>query len=86
MMMPYKANNHCLEGRVQAFLNQLQPYTSMIPDTVNYFMLKNTTHRRLSITVRGIHIWNGLASEISQLPSWQQFKKILKSRLLSSYL
>jgi len=28
---------HCLEGRVglQAFLNQLQAYTSMIPDTVN---------------------------------------------------
>ncbi|KAK2179928.1 hypothetical protein NP493_466g03005 [Ridgeia piscesae] len=41
MVMLYKANNHCLEGRVQAFFfNQLQPYTSMIPDNLNYFMLK----------------------------------------------
>ena len=48
-------------------LNQLQPNTSLIPDSVNYFMLKtNTTYRLRSITVRGIHIWNGLASEITQ--------------------
>ena len=38
--MLYEANNHCLESRVQAFFNQRQPYTSMIPDNVNYFMLR----------------------------------------------
>ena len=38
------------------------------------------------ITVRGIHIWNGLASDITQLPNLQQFKKRLKSTLISSYL
>ena len=38
--MLYKANNHCLEGRVQAFLNQMQLCTSMIPDDLNYFMFK----------------------------------------------
>ena len=42
--------------------------------------------RLLSITVRGIHVWNGLASNMTQLPSLQQFKKSLKSTLLSSYL
>ena len=29
----------------------------------------NTNHRLLSITVIGIHTWNGLGSEITQLPS-----------------
>ena len=51
-----------------------------------YVKKANTTHRLLSITVRGIHVWNGLASNITQLPSLQQFKKSLKSTLLSSYL
>ena len=51
-----------------------------------YVKKANTTHRLLSITVRGIHVWNGLASNIRQLPSLQQFKKSLKSTLLSSYL
>ena len=37
----------------------------------------NTTHRLLLITVRGIHIWNGLASDITQLLRLQQFKKRL---------
>ena len=51
-----------------------------------YVKKANTTHRLLSITVRGIHVWNGLESNIRQLPSLQQFKKSLKSTLLSSYL
>ena len=38
------------------------------------------------ITVRGIHIQNGLARDITQVPSVQQFKKRLKSTLLSLYL
>ena len=45
MVMLYKANNHYLEGRVQAFFNQLLPYTNMIPDNLNYFMLKQRTPR-----------------------------------------
>jgi len=40
------------------------------PDTrqskLFYVKKANTTHRLLSITVRGIHIWNGLASDIRQ--------------------
>ena len=51
-----------------------------------YVKKANTTYRLLSITVRGVHIWTGLASDITQLPSLQQFKKRLKSTLLSSYL
>ena len=43
-----------------------------------YVKNANTTHILLSITVRGIHIWNGLASDITQLPSLQQFKKQIK--------
>ena len=88
MVMLYKANNSCLEGRVQAFF---EPTAAVhMHDTrqskLCYFIKANTTHRLLSITVRGIHIWNGLASDITQLPSSQQFKKRLKSTLLSSYL
>ena len=51
-----------------------------------YVKKANTTHRLLSITVRGIHMWNGVASDITQLPSLQEFKKRLKSTLLASYL
>ena len=51
-----------------------------------YVKKTNTTHRLLSNTVRRIHIWNGVASDITQLPSLQEFKKRLKSTLLASYL
>ena len=51
-----------------------------------YVKKANTTHRLLSITVRGVHIWNGVASDITQLSSLQEFKKRLKSTLLASYL
>ena len=86
--MLYKANKHCLEGRVQAFF---EPTAAVHKhDTrqskVFYVRKVNTTHRLLSITVKGIHMWNGLASDIIHLPSLQQFKKILKSTLLYSYL
>ena len=50
----YKANNHYLEGRVQTFCNQLQHDTRQ--SKLCYVKKANTTHRLLSITVRGIHI------------------------------
>ena len=88
MIMLYIAKNHCLEGRVQVVFEP--PAAVHKRDTrqckVVYVKKPNTTHTLLSITVRGIHIWNGLASEITQLPSLQQFKKRLKSTLMSSYL
>jgi len=40
VMILYKANIQCLEGRVQVFLNQLQPHTRMILDSLNYFIIK----------------------------------------------
>jgi len=88
--MLYKANNHCLEGRLQAFFGPTAAvhmhYTRQ--SKLFYVNKANTTHRLLSITVRYIyiHIWNGLGSNITQLPSLQQFKNSLKSTLLSSYL
>ena len=88
MVMLYKANNHCLEGRLQAFFEPTAAVHKHDTRQSKLFYVKkaNTTHRLLSITVRGIHVWNGLASNIRQLPSLQQFKKSLKSTLLSSYL
>ena len=88
MVMLYKANNICLEGRVHAFF---EPTVGVHKHDTRqsklcYFIKANTTHRLLSITVRGIHIWNGLVSDMTQLPSLQQFKKSLKLTLLSSYL
>ena len=86
--MLYKANNHCLEGRVQAFFEPTAAVHKHDTRQSKLFYVKkaNTTHRLLSITVRGIRVWNGLASNIRQLPSLPQFKKSLKSTLLSSYL
>ena len=88
IVMLYKANNHCLEGCVQAFFEPTAAVHKHDTRQYKVFYVKkaNTTHRLLSITVRGINIWNGLASEITQLPSLQQFKNRLKSTLLSSYL
>ena len=88
MVTPYKANNHCLESRVQAFFEPTAAVYKHDTRQSKLFYVKkaNTTHRLLSITVRGIHVCNGLASNITQLPSLQQFKKSLKSTLLSSYL
>ena len=82
--MLYKANNHCLEGRVQAFFEPTAAVHKHDTRQSKLFYVKkaNTTHRLLSITVT----WNGLASNITQLPNLQQFKKSLKSTLLSSYL
>ena len=76
--MLYKANNHCLEGRVQAFFESTAAVHKYDTRQSKLFYVKkaNTTHR-LSITVRGIHVWNGLESNIRQLPSLQQCKKIL---------
>ena len=49
---------------ISVFLNQLQPYTSMIADTVNYFMLKQRTSPTYYCQLLPeVHIWNGLASE-----------------------
>ena len=88
MVILYKANNHCLEGRVQAFFEPIAAVQKQDTRQSILFYVKktNTTHRLLSITVRGIYLWNGLASDITQLPSLPQFKKRLKSTLFSSYL
>ena len=88
LYMLYKANNHCLEGRVQPIF---EPTAAVHKhDTRQYILfyvkIANTTHRLLSITLKGIHMRNGLANDITQLTSLQQFKKRLKSTLLSSYL
>ena len=80
--MLYKANNHCLEGRVQAFF---EPTAAVHKHDTRqsklFYVKKRTPH--MSITVRGIHTH---VSDITQLPSLQQFKKRLKSTLLFSYL
>ena len=62
--MLYKANNHCLEGGVQAFFEPTAAVHKHDTRQSKLFYVKkaNTTHRLLSITVRG-HIWNGLASD-----------------------
>ena len=88
MVMLYKANNHCLEGHVQAFFEPTAAAHKHDTRQSKLFYVKkaNTTHRLLSLTVRGIHVWNGLASNIRQLPSLPQFQTSLKSTLLSSYL
>ena len=82
--MLFKANNNCLEGRVQAFFEPTAAVHKHDTRQSKLFYVKkaNSTHRLLSITVRGINICNGLASDITQLPSLQQFKKRLKSTLL----
>ena len=68
-VMLYKANNHCLEGRVQAFFETTAAAHKHDTRQSKLFYVKkvNTTHRLLSITVRSIHTWNGLASDITQL-------------------
>ena len=78
--MLYKANSHCLEGRVQAFFEPTAAVHKHDTRQSKLFYVKkaNTTHRLLSITVISIHIWNGLASNITHLPSLQQFKKSFK--------
>ena len=88
MVMRYKANNHCLEGCVHEFFEPTAALHKHDTRQSKLFYDKkaNATHRLLSITVRGIHIWNGLASDITQLPTLQQFKKRLKSTLFSTYL
>ena len=80
--MLYKANNHCLEGRVQASFDPTAAVHKHDTRQSKLFYVKkaNTTHRLLSITVRGIYVWNGLASNITQLPSLLQFKKSLKAK------
>ena len=86
--MLYKANNHCLAGLVQAFSEPTAAVHKHDTRQSKLFYVKkaNTTHTLLSVTVKGIHIWNSLASDITQLPSLQPFKKRLKSTLRSSYL
>ena len=77
MVTLYKANNHGLEDRVQAFFDPTAAVHKHDTRQSKLFYTKkaNTTHRLLSVTVRGIHEWNGLASDKTQLPSLQQFKK-----------
>ena len=79
--MLYKENSHCLEGRVQAFFGPTAAVHKHDTRQSKLFYVKkaNTTHRLRSIIVRRIHIWNGLTSNLTQLPSLQQFKKRLKS-------
>ena len=86
--MLYESNDHCLEGRVQAFFEPTAAVHKHDTRQSKLFYVKkaNTAHRLLSITVRDIHLWNGLASGITQVPSLQQFKKRLKSTVFSSYL
>ena len=54
--MLYKANNHCLEGGVQAFF---EPTAAIHKNDARqsklfYVTKANATHRLLPITVRGI--------------------------------
>lgn len=88
MIILYKANNHSLNGRVQALF---EPTAAIhIHDTrqskLFYVKKTNTTLRLLSITVKGIKTWNNLPNKLTQLPSLTQFKKAIKLSLLSTYL
>ena len=84
--LAFEQCKRCLEGRVQAFFEPTAAVHKHDTRQSKLFYVKkaNTSHRLLSITVRGIHIWNGLANDITRLPSLQQFKQRLKSTLLAS--
>ena len=69
MVILYKANNHSLNGRVQAFFKP----TEAIYEA--YVKKPNTTLRLMSLPVKGIKTWNSLVNEITQLPSLTQLKK-----------
>ena len=88
MIILYKANNHSLNGRVQAFFNPTEAIHKYGTRQSKLFYVKktNTTLRLLSLTVKGINTWNSLANEITQLPSLKQFKKTFKLSLLTAYL
>ncbi|KAK2185032.1 hypothetical protein NP493_247g02074 [Ridgeia piscesae] len=87
--MLHEANSYYLKGRVQAVFEPTAAVHKHDTRQCKLFYVKkaNTTHR-LQTTVdycqRYVHIWNGLASEITQLQSLQQFKKRLKSTIFSS--
>ena len=77
MIVLYKANNHSINGRVQAFCKPTEAIHmyGTRQSKLFYVKKKNTTLRLLSLTVKGINTWNNLANEITQLPSLTQFKK-----------
>ena len=79
-VMLYKANNQ--KAMIERLLNK--------HGARQLSYVKNKHHpqrpRLPSITVRGIHVWNSLSSEITQLLRLQQFKKRFKLLLRSSYL
>ena len=75
MVIPYKAYNHSLNGRVQAFFKPTEAiHMYGTRQSKLFYVIKNTTLRLLSLTVKGINTWNSLANEITQLPSLTQLK------------
>ena len=88
MIILYKANNHFLNGRVQALFKPTEAiHMYGTRQSKLFYVKKNTTIRLLSLTVKGIKTWNSLANEITQLPSLTQFlKKPFKLSLLTAYL
>ena len=77
MIILYKANNHSLNERIQAFFKPTKAIHMYGTRQSNLFYVKktNTTLRLLSLTVKSIKTWNSLTNEITQLPSLTQFKK-----------
>ena len=65
--MLYRGNNNCLEGRVQTCFESTAGVFKHDNGQYKLFDVKqaNTTHRLLSITVEGIHIWNVLENDVT---------------------
>ena len=88
MIILYKANNHPLNGRVQAFFKPTEAIHMYGTRQSKLFYVKktNTTLRLLSLTVKSINTWNSLANKIAQLPSLAQFIKTFTLSLRKAYL
>ena len=89
MIILYKdGNNHSLNGRVQAFFKSTEAIHMYGTRQSKLFYVKktNTSLRLLSLTVKGINMWNSLENEITQLPSLTQFKQTFKLSVLTAYL
>ena len=92
MIILYKANNHSLNGQVQAFFKPTEAKHRYGTRQNKLFYVKktNATLRLLSLTVKGINTWNSLANEITRLPSFKN-KKTFKLQhiyklLIESYV
>ena len=83
----YKAYHNFLPDNVQKLITRKSHYNTRNSYNSNFLKFCVRTHlRQMSISYRGINVWNKLDPEVKCATSVSDFKNKFKTQLLGNYI